>query len=163
MSVSPFLIREIEPQDNPALESIINSIFHEFNLPVIGSTYEDYETSHMYESYQGKDEFYYVVEVNGEVMGGAGIKQLRDEEPGICELQKMYFKPESRGKGLGKMVFDECIAKASAMGYKKCYLESASALKKAIAIYEQNGFSFLDAPMGNTGHYACGVWMIKDL
>ena len=86
-----------------------------------------------------------------------------NEKPEICELQKMYFKPESRGKGYGKLIFDKCLNKARELGYKQCYLESASVLKKAIAIYERNGFNFLDKPMGNTGHYECGVWMIRDL
>ena len=163
MSDSAFLIREIRPGDNDELKSIIQSIFPEFNLPLTGTTYEDYETAHMYESYQDEGEFYLVLEENGKVAGGAGIKPLRDESKDICELQKMYFKPESRGKGYGKLIFDHCMKRAVALGYKQCYLESASELKAAISIYERNGFTFLDKPMGNTGHYSCGVWMIKDL
>ena len=163
MSDSPILIREIRPGDNPALKSIIKSIFHEFELPFVGTAYEDHETANMFESYQGDNEFYYVLEEKGEVIGGAGIRPLREESPGICELQKMYFKPEARGKGWGKLIFDRCLKDAKALGYKQCYLESASVLKAAISIYEKNGFTFLDKPMGNTGHYSCGVWMIRDL
>ncbi len=160
---SRILIRDIEPDDNKALEHIIKDIFPEFGLPVVGTTFEDYETSHMFESYQGAGEFYLVIEQDKEVMGGAGIKPLRDESETICELQKMYFKPEIRGKGYGKIIFDKCMERAIDMGYKRCYLESAPELKAAIAIYEKNGFKRLESPMGNTGHYSCGVWMIKDL
>ncbi|MBT8257919.1 MAG: GNAT family N-acetyltransferase [Bacteroidia bacterium] len=163
MSDCSFLIREIRPGDNDELRSIIQSIFPEFGLPFEGTTYEDHETAHMFESYQDQGEFYLVLEENGKVVGGAGIKPLRDEQEDICELQKMYFKPKSRGKGYGKLLFDKCIDRAREMGYKQCYLESASVLKTAISIYERNGFKFLDRPMGNTGHYSCGVWMIKDL
>ena len=95
MSASPFLIREIEPDDNPELEAIIKSIFPEFGLPLIGTTYEDYETTHMYESYQGEGEFYYVVEVNGEVIGGAGIKPLRDEKPEFVGVDNLLIKDAS--------------------------------------------------------------------
>ena len=52
---------------------------------------------------------------------------------------------------------------AKDLGYKQCYLESASQLKAAIHIYESYGFKHLEKELGNTGHYSCGVWMIKDL
>ncbi|MBT8252378.1 MAG: GNAT family N-acetyltransferase [Flavobacteriaceae bacterium] len=163
MSDSLFSIREITPEDNPKVELIIKSIFPEFGLPLTGTAYEDDETPKMFEAFQSDKEIYFVAIENGEVVGGAGIKQLRDEEPDICELQKMYFKPSARGKGYGKLIFEQCLKTARAMGYSKCYLESASQLKIAISIYEKSGFVHLDNPMGNTGHYSCGVWMIKDL
>jgi putative acetyltransferase len=43
------------------------------------------------------------------------------------------------------------------------YLESFPDMKEAIRLYEQNGFRYLDKPLGNTGHYACNVWMVKNL
>ena len=88
---------------------------------------------------------------------------MRDYEDEVCELQKMYFSPLIRGKGFGKVMFNKSMEAAKDFGYKKCYLESASQLKAAINIYENNGFIHLNKPLGNTGHYSCGVWMIKDL
>ena len=75
----------------------------------------------------------------------------------------MYYSPSIRGTGLGKIMIEKCIIVARELGYKKCYLESASQLKAAIHIYEDYGFEHLDGPLGNTGHYSCGVWMIKNL
>ncbi|MBT8273708.1 MAG: GNAT family N-acetyltransferase [Bacteroidia bacterium] len=163
MSESSFLIREIQLKDNAKIEKIMRDIFIEFELPFIGTTMEDKELSHMYESYQNENEVYYIIEDNGEVVGGAGIKPLNGYDGKVCELQKMYFSPEMRGKGYGKIIFNKCLNKAREFGYEQCYLESASVLKTAIHIYESNGFRHLDTHMGNTGHYACGVWMIKDL
>ena len=157
------LIRKIKPEDNPIIEQIIKNIFPEFNMPLIGTAYEDNETPRMFESYQGKKDVYYVIENDGVVVGGGGIKPLRDSEDSICELQKMYFSPLIRGKGFGKKMFNTCMQAAKDLGFKKCYLESASQLKAAIHIYEENGFKHLEKPLGNTGHYSCGVWMIKDL
>lgn len=156
-------IREIQPQDNLAIEGVIKAIFHEFDLPLVGTAYEDKETPKMYESFQQDNEVYFVLEEDGKVHGGGGIKPLRDFGADVCELQKMYFSPEVRGKGYGKLMFDKCLDAAKELGYKKCYLESASVLKTAIHIYEKNGFEHLEKPLGNTGHYSCGVWMIKDL
>jgi len=161
--MNTFLIRKIKPEDNTAIEKVIKDIFPEFNMPMVGTAYEDKETPRMFESYQGEKEVYYIIEENGTVVGGGGIKPLRDFETEVCELQKMYFSPTIRGKGLGKKMFNKCMQAAKDFGYKKCYLESASQLKSAIHIYENNGFIHLDKPLGNTGHYSCGVWMIKDL
>lgn len=161
--MNTFLIRKIKPEDNSAIDQVIKDIFPEFNIPVVGTAYQDKETPRMFESYQGEKEVYYIIEENGTVVGGGGIKPLRDFETEVCELQKMYFSPTIRGKGLGKKMFDKCMQAAKDFGYGKCYLESASQLKVAIHIYEDNGFIHLDKPLGNTGHYSCRIWMIKDL
>ena len=163
MSKDNIVIREIKKNDNSQIEKTIKDCFHEFKIPLKGTAYKDIETTRMFESYKKPNEVYYVIDNNGEVLGGAGIKHLRGFDNDICELQKMYYSPKVRGKGLGKKMFEKCLNTAKELGYKKCYLESASQLKAAIHIYESYGFKHLDGPLGNTGHYSCGVWMIKDL
>jgi putative acetyltransferase len=49
----------------------------------------------MFEEYNKPKSVYYVVENNGKVVGSAGV--LENEAATICELQKMYFLPETRG------------------------------------------------------------------
>ena len=163
MTKNNIVIREIKADDNAHIEQIIKACFHEFDIPLTGTAYEDVETTQMFESYQNDNEVYYVIDNNGDILGGAGIKHLKDFEDDICELQKMYYSPKVRGKGLGKKMFKKCLKVAKELGYKQCYLESASQLKAAIHIYESFGFKHLEGPLGNTGHFSCGVWMIKDL
>jgi putative acetyltransferase len=163
MGINNIVVREIQPQDNAQIEQVIRACFHEFKIPLKGTAYEDEETPRMYESYQNNNEIYYVIDKGGEVLGGGGVKPLKDFEGDVCEIQKMYFSPKIRGKGYGKMLFEKCIQTAKDLGYKQCYLESASQLKAAIHIYESFGFKHLDGALGNTGHFSCGVWMIKDL
>ena len=163
MEKNKIIIRKIKQTDNKQIEHVIRACFPEFGLPLVGTAYADKETANMFESYQNKNDIYYVVEINGEVIGGGGVKPLRNFETEVCEIQKMYFSPKSRGNGIGKLMFEKCIQSAKDLGYKKCYLESASTLKAAIHIYETFGFQHLNAPLGNTGHFSCGVWMIKDL
>lgn len=163
MGKDTIVIREIEPQDNQQIEQVIKACFHEFKIPLKGTAYTDPETSKMYEAYQNKNDVYYVLEAEGEVLGGGGIKPLRDYQKDVCEIQKMYFSPKVRGKGYGKILFEKCMEAAKNMGYKTCYLESASQLKAAIHIYESYGFKHLKSALGNTGHYSCGVWMTKAL
>ena len=157
------IIRKIRPDDNKDIEEIVKSSIVEFGLPLTGSAYEDKDTQAMYEAYQDDKAIYFVLEEQGEVIGGGGIKPLQGSDHSICELQKMYLKPKERGKGYGKQIFHTCMRAAKELGYKKCYLESDPGMKTAIGLYEKNGFIHLKKAMGNTGHTACAVWMIKDL
>lgn len=163
MGKNNIVVREIQPHDNAQLEQVIKACFHEFKIPLKGTAYEDAETACMYQSYQNDNEVYFVIDENGEVLGGGGVKPLKDFEGHVCEIQKMYFSPKIRGKGYGKLLFGKCVEAAKDLGYKQCYLESAPQLKAAIHIYESFGFKHLEAALGNTGHFSCGVWMIKDL
>ena len=163
MSKDSIVIRKIEPNDNEQLEQVIRACFHEFKIPLEGTAYSDKETPNMYESYQNDNDVYYVIEADGEILGGGGVKPLKDLEADVCEIQKMYFSPKVRGKGYGKLLFNKCMEAAKDLGYKKCYLESAPQLKAAVHIYESYGFKHLKGALGNTGHFSCGVWMIKDL
>lgn len=163
MSNDNFIIRQIQPSDNAQMEKLIKSIFPEFELPLIGTAYGDIETGSMYGSYQGMNEIYFVIEKDGMIYGGAGVKPLKDFESGVCELQKMYFSPEIRGKGLGKAIILKCLEKARDFGFKSCYLETVPSLKAAIHIYESVGFVHRTGPLGNTGHFSCDVHMTKEL
>ncbi len=163
MSKDNIVIREIRPGDNEQLEQVIRDCFYEFEIPLEGTAYSDDETSKMYESYQNSNDIYYVIDSDGDILGGGGVKPLTGFEDKVCEIQKMYFSPKVRGRGYGKLMFEKCLESAKLLGYKQCYLESASQLKAAIHIYESYGFKHLERAMGGTGHYSCGVWMIKNL
>jgi putative acetyltransferase len=163
VSKDSIVIRKIEANDNTQLEQVIRACFHEFKIPLEGTAYSDKETPKMFQSYQNSNDVYFVIEADGEILGGGGVKPLKDFEVDVCEIQKMYFSPKIRGKGYGKLLFEKCLEAAKELGYKQCYLESAPQLKAAIHIYESYGFKHLQSALGNTGHFSCGVWMIKDL
>jgi putative acetyltransferase len=52
---------------------------------------------------------------------------------------------------------------ARQLGYRKIYLETLPELRQAVKVYEKFGFHYLEGPMGNTGHFGCNVWMLRDL
>jgi len=163
MTPSDFIIREIKPQDNTEMAKVIREVLIELGAPKVGTAYEDKATDEMYETYQKERAGYFVVEHNGVVVGGAGFAQLDNFEGNICELQKMYFLPVARGKGIGSKLINFCLNKAREQGFKQCYLETLPYMKAATTLYRKNGFIYLKEPLGNTGHYSCNVWMLKDL
>ena len=52
---------------------------------------------------------------------------------------------------------------AKELGYNQLYLESLPELNKAISLYERAGFRFINAALGNSGHFGCDIWMLKAL
>lgn len=157
------IIREIIQSDNPFIEKIIKKTIVEFGLPKTGTAYEDTETLKMYESYQNEKEVYFVIESENTILGGAGIKALKNNSQNVCELQKMYFNPKARGKGYGKLLIEKCLMKAKDFGYSQCYIETDPRMESAIHLYKKNGFHFLEEPLGDTGHSSCSVWMLKNV
>ncbi|CAM1361984.1 Uncharacterized N-acetyltransferase YjgM [Tenacibaculum sediminilitoris] len=163
MTPSDFIIREIKLQDNTEMANVIREVLIELGAPKVGTAYEDKATDAMYENYQKDKAGYFVVEYQGIIVGGAGFAQLDNFEGNICELQKMYFLPIARGKGIGSKLINFCMNKAKKQGFKQCYLETLPYMKAATTLYRKNGFIDLEEPLGNTGHYSCNVWMLKDL
>ena len=158
-----YTIRKIEPKDNLKIASVIRNIFEELDAPKVGTAYADPHLNTLYEVYQAKNEIYFIVEEDGIILGGCGIGNLMDAEFKICELQKMYLAKEARGKGIAKELMQKCLEFAKQAGYDKCYIETLPFMKDAQKLYVKSGFTYINAPMGSTGHNACDVFMIKDL
>lgn len=163
MRQGTYIIREIQPKDNEQIAQVIRTVLIELGVPKVGTAYEDEALNDMYTTYNKARSAYYVVEHLQKIVGGAGIAQLDNYDGNICEFQKMYFLKETRGKGLGSEMIATCLADAKKFGFKKCYLETMPYMNSAKALYAKNGFTTLDKPVGNTGHYSCNVWMLKDL
>jgi putative acetyltransferase len=157
------IIREIQKKDNAQIAQVIRDVLIEFDVPKIGTAYADPQLDCMFETYKESKSTYYVVEKDGKIIGGAGISQLENSTESICELQKMYFLEEARGKGIGLHMMEQCLIKALYFGYEKCYLETMQNMFTAQKLYEKVGFEYIDSPMGNTGHSNCQVWMLKSL
>lgn len=161
--MSEIIIREIEARDNKAVAKLIREVLVELGAPKVGTAYEDKSLDVLSEVYDKEEAVYFVIEVDGIIVGGAGISQLENTTNSICELQKMYFSPQARGKGFGAIMIRKCVETAKKLGYEKCYLETFPYMKSAVKLYKKTGFIALDTPLGNTGHYSCTEWMIKEL
>lgn len=149
--------------DNEALAKIIRTSLEEFKANKPGTVYFDPTTDNLSEVFTAAKSNYFVVEENGIIMGGAGIYPTRNLPDDTCELVKLYLNNAARGKGLGKLLMEKCFAEAKNLQYKKMYLETMPELHIAVPLYEKMGFRYLPAPLGNSGHDGCDIWMIKDL
>ena len=163
MSINTIVIRKIERKDDVKIAAAIRAVLIEMGVPKVGTAYEDTALDCMTDTYNEDKKQYFVVERGDEILGGAGISPLDNYNGNICELQKMYFMPEARGKGIGSQIMQKCLGFAKQSGFGKCYLETMPYMNDARKLYRKVGFKSIPEPLGNTGHYSCTVWMLKDL
>ncbi|MCK7556907.1 GNAT family N-acetyltransferase [Chitinophaga sedimenti] len=106
---------------------------------------------------------YCVAEEDGLILGGCGVFPTAGLPDGHGELVRFFLAAEARGKGLGRELMERTFETARQLGYTHLYIESFPEMTKAVSMYEKAGFTYLDAALGNSGHYACNVWMLKTL
>ncbi|WP_340609099.1 GNAT family N-acetyltransferase [Xenorhabdus bharatensis] len=163
-TTSDYIIRPITQQDNPNIATIIREVSAEHGLTADkGFAVADPILDTLYEVYSQPRSAYWVVEMAGKVVGGGGVAPLSGGDSDTCELQKMYLSSVLRGKGVARQIVKQSLEFGVEQGFTRCYLETTENLKAAIALYEKLGFSYLDAPLGNTGHSDCEVRMVKML
>ncbi len=156
-------IRPIQPQDDTQLAAIIRQVLTDFGANKPGTAFFDASIDHMYRSFCAPSAAYWVLAQDELVLGGAGIYPTPGLPAGCCELVKLYLLANMRGKGLGKQLLEQCCTGAQQLGFTKLYLETLPELYAAIPLYEKMGFVYLPAPLGQSGHHGCSVWMIKTL
>lgn len=74
---------------------------------------------------------------NEQILGCVALKPIAE---GICEMKRLYVRPEARGEGLGRKLVEELIRFAKESSYKSMKLDTVSKLKEAIALYRSMGF-----------------------
>ncbi len=156
-------IRKIEQTDNAALAKIIRSTLAEFGANHPGTVYYDETTDYLFELFQQPLSIYFIATINGEMVGGGGIFPTEGLPENTCELVKMYLLPAARSKGIGKIIIDNSLQKATDFGFENVYLETMPELQQAIKVYEKFGFNYLNGPLGNSVHFGCSKWMLKHL
>jgi putative acetyltransferase len=142
----------------------VRNTLREFGSDKPGTVYFDPTTDHLFELFEAQPRSaYFVATQNETLLGGAGIYPTAGLPPTTCEMVKVYLLPAARGLGLGQRLIEQCFATARTLGYQQVYLETTPEMNKAVPLYEKLGFRYLPGPLGNSGHFGCGIWMLREL
>ncbi len=69
---------------------------------------------------------------------------------GICEMKRLYLRPQFRGKGLGRALAEHIIAEARQIGYERMRLDTVEPMMKdAVEMYRRLGFKEIAAYCAN--------------
>lgn len=81
-----------------------------------------------------------------------GCIAMREVEPGICEMKRLYLREAARGKGIGNQLIELVIGDAKSMGYEKMRLDTyPPKMGKAVDLYRSHGFYEIPRYYDNPG------------
>ncbi len=156
-------IRRITAADDEAMGTIARENLKAAGLDIPGTAYFDPEImrlSAFYDAEPAKRSYFVAVGEAGELLGGGGLAEFEPREQ-TAELQKLYLSDAAKGHGLGTRMVALIEDRARELGYKYLYLETHSALKTAIHLYEKLGYEATE-PVG-VSHATMDHFYIKEL
>jgi putative acetyltransferase len=157
------VFRKIEERDNREIAELIRAVFREFRIDKPGTVYFDPTTDNLFKLFSIAGSEYWIAEEKSIIIGGCGVYPTPGLPKDCAELVKFYLSSSHRGHGIGWKLMERTFESAKKFGYKQLYLESLSELSKAISLYERAGFKNISSPLGNSGHFGCHIWMLRDL
>jgi ribosomal protein S18 acetylase RimI-like enzyme len=93
-----------------------------------------------------------LAQVDGE---SAGCVAFYKVEVGVCEIKRLWTRPQFRGQKIGRALVEALISEARQCGYTSMILSTADVLKEAQGLYGSLGFlndrALFRRPAGDDG------------
>ncbi|MGB5913306.1 MAG: GNAT family N-acetyltransferase [Phormidesmis sp.] len=136
-----FLIRDWTVGDRQAAASVVKTVLEEYGLSweVDCAGCSDQDAVEVEKYYQQTGGEFWVVEHQEQIVGTGGYYPISRGDNAV-EIRKMYLLSAARGQGLGRFLLDRLEQSAKSKGFHQAWVETATVLKEAVALYEKNDY-----------------------
>lgn len=132
----PFLIREALAGDMPLVKELFREYASSLEFDLGFQGFES-ELEALPGGYSGPKGCILLAEVGGV---SAGCIALRPLAPSVCEMKRLYVRPSSQGRGIGRELTLALLRRAGECGYGRIRLDTVPSMRAAISMYESMGF-----------------------
>jgi putative acetyltransferase len=136
-------VRPATDADGDAVAAVIATAFAEYPGCIFDRQNELPELDALASHYRKNGGMFWVVELEGRIVGCVGIDLLADGA--TWELHRMYVLAEHRGSGIARALLGTAIGHARKCGAARIELWSDTRFARGHRFYEKSGFRF-------TGH-----------
>ncbi|HKO99071.1 MAG TPA: GNAT family N-acetyltransferase [Pyrinomonadaceae bacterium] len=131
-------IKQVETaEDIQATRQLFEEYVSELGVSLCFQNY-DKEVAELPGEYRPPTGRLYFATENNEAAGCIALRKLDDE---VCEMKRLFVRPQYRANRLGRALVDRVIEDARAIGYKRMRLDTLPGrMDQAIAMYRALGF-----------------------
>jgi len=105
--------------------------------------FQEYEReyAHLPGEYAPPDGRLFLARYDGTVVGCIALRKI-DEH--VCEMKRLYVRPQYRGNKIGRLLSEKLISEARSMGYRTMRLDTVPEMTAAKALYRSLGFGKIE-------------------
>ena len=136
----------VEGKDLDVIRDLFREYERELNEDICFQSFEE-ELKNPLEKYGLPDGDLMLAYWNDEVAGCIALTRM--QEPGACEMKRLFVRPVFRKNKIGKILVEELLTSAKERKYEKMRLDTFLKLQAAVHLYKQFGFENISAYYNN--------------
>ena len=134
-------VRQATLDDAAAIAAVLNGVIAEGNLTIFETPFST-EAEKRFIGALGPRSALHVAENDGDILGVQSVDQLSAVSRSVDHVATIgtWLRSDARGRGIGRMLFDESVAFAGLKGYTKIVIQVLAANERALRFYRRLGF-----------------------